>query len=162
MQEYVTLVVAGIGIVGSLSGVIVGQRMSRSWQREQWVLDRRVQEFRELLDALADDFRVAMTMHVGAVIDSDGQREIVESHSTAMQVIRSRIFVFEEVTRLNIELRWTTAVNHHRQTFDVERLATVFTEIRVQIVNAARPVLSAQRLPWCRRLFGRKRSASAN
>ncbi len=162
MQEYVTLAVAGIGIVGSLSGVIVGQRMSRSWQREQWVLDRRVQEFRELLDALADDFRVAMTMYVGAVIDSDGQREIVASHSTAMRVIRSRVFVFEEVTKFNIELRWTSAVNHHRQTSDIEMLATIFNGIRVQIVNAARPALSTQRLPWLKRLFRRRRSETAS
>jgi len=102
-----------------------------------------------------------MTMHIGAVIDSVGQREIVESHSTAMRVIRSRIFVFEEVTRFNIEMRWNLAVNHHRRTFDVEKLATVFTEIRVQIVKAARPALSTQRLPWFKRIFRRKRSKAA-
>jgi hypothetical protein len=66
--------------------------------------------------------------------------------------------VIEEVIRFNIEMRWSMAVNHHRQTLEIEKLATVFNEIRVQIVNAARPALSARRLPWFKRLLGGKRS----
>jgi hypothetical protein len=154
-KEYFVLAAAGIGIVGSLGGVIIGQRMSRAWQREQWVMDHRIQEFRELLDALANSLRIALMMYAGAVIDAERQREILAAHSTAMRVIRSRIFVMEEVIRFNIEVRWAEALNHHNKTLDIAQLATVFNEIRGQIVEAARAHQSM--MPRVRRLFRRKR-----
>jgi predicted MFS family arabinose efflux permease len=42
-QESVTLIVAGLGIGGTLGGIIVGHFLARSWQREQWLLDCRKQ-----------------------------------------------------------------------------------------------------------------------
>ena len=94
-----------------------------------------------------------MKWFAGAQIDSDGQREIIETHSTAMRVIRSRLFVAEEVHKFEIEVRWSNAVNHHRQSFDVERLATAFNEIRHQIVIAARPTLNNRHASWFKRIF---------
>lgn len=156
-QESITLIVAGLGIAGSLSGVILGQRMSRSWQREQWMLDRRVEEFRELLDALSDDFRSSMMLYAGSVLDPDMQRQLVESHSTAMRLIRSRIFVFDEVVKLDLEMQWTSAINHHRKTLDLETLSAIFTDIRFKIVGAARQSATARPKTWFGRLFKRKR-----
>jgi hypothetical protein len=155
-REFFPLAAAGIGIVGFLAGVVMGQRMSRSWQREQWLLDRRVEEFRELLDALADSLRVSMKWFAGAQIDSDGQREMIESHETAMRVIRSRSFVVEEVHKFQIEAQWSNAVGHHHHSPNTERLAATFNEIRSQIVIAARPTLNTRHTPWFKRLFSKK------
>lgn len=138
-HDWFALAVAGIGVVGSLSGVLIGQRISQSWLREQWVLDRRTEEFRQLLDGLANSLWASLMMYTGAVLDAEKQRDIIEAQANAMRVIRSRIFVIEEVVRLNIELRWGTALNRHRQDLDIEKLATVFNELRMEIVKAARP-----------------------
>jgi len=150
-HDWITFGVAGVGVVGSLSGVIVGQQVSQSWQRDQWVLDRRTQEFRELLDALADSLRASLMMYAGAILEPEKQRDIVETQANTMRVIRSRIFVIEEVVRLNIELRWGNALNRHRQDLDIEKLANVFNELRLEIVKAARPIPSRpvrSRLRW--------------
>ena len=51
-QGSVTLIAAGFGV----SGVLLGHYLTRSWQREQWRLDRRREEYRELITALSDLF----------------------------------------------------------------------------------------------------------
>jgi hypothetical protein len=50
-QQTVSLIVAGLGIGGTLGGIVVGHILSRSAQRKQWVLDRRHEEFQELIRA---------------------------------------------------------------------------------------------------------------
>ncbi len=50
-------------LAGSLGGVFVGQRMSRSARREQWLLDATKQEYRELSSA----FSTAYMAWVGAL-----------------------------------------------------------------------------------------------
>jgi hypothetical protein len=135
-QETVTLVVAGFGIAGTFGGVFLGQSMSQSWQREQWLRDHRIQEFRELLDALADSLRVSMTMHAGALME-DQQRDIVKTHSNAMRVIRSRIFTMDFVHESQIEIRWVEASMQHSRDHNVAALAIVFNILQQKIVAAA-------------------------
>jgi hypothetical protein len=51
-QQTVTLIVAGLGIVGTLTRGPLTQYFARHSQHEQWELDKNTEEFRELLDAL--------------------------------------------------------------------------------------------------------------
>jgi len=127
-----------LGIGGTLGGVVGGHTLARSWQREQWIRDKRNEELRELLEALAESYRVELTLHAGAFLDPDEQRAIVEGQSNAMAVIRSRIFIVDVVARCGIELKWAEAIRDHHNTLAVAPLAATFTEIRVAIVKAAR------------------------
>jgi hypothetical protein len=136
-QETVTLVVAGFGIAGTFGGMFLGQSMSQSWQREQWLLYRRIEELRELLDALTDGLRVAMMWRPGAVLDSDQQRVIVESQSNAMRVIKNRVFIIDMVERCQLELKWCEALAEHQSTFDIVAFTIVFNDLRREIVMAA-------------------------
>lgn len=154
--EYITLIIAGVGIIGSLSGVVMGQRMSRSWQREQWVQDRRTEEFRELLDALANSLGVALTMHSEVHSQEEKVRELMNSHMNALRVIRSRIFVLEDVTAMGLELRWAEAGAYYQKTLDVEFISTVFNEARMAIWRYAGQSRNARRRPWYRRFSRNK------
>jgi hypothetical protein len=136
-QQTATLVVAVLGIGGTLGGIVGGHILTRSWQREQWIRDKRNEEFRELLEALAESFRVELTLHAGAVLDPDAQRAIVDGQSNAMAVIRSRIFTADVVQRFGIELKWAEAIQKHHDTLDAAPLAETFTEIRVAILKSA-------------------------
>jgi hypothetical protein len=40
------------GAIGPLVGIFVGHVLIRSWQQKQWMLDRRKEEWRELLTTL--------------------------------------------------------------------------------------------------------------
>jgi len=53
----ITLAVATVGIAGTLCGVLIGHFLTRSWQRKQWLQDRRKEEFRELMTYLLKALR---------------------------------------------------------------------------------------------------------
>lgn len=156
-QEYIILIVCGLGIGGSLGGVILGQQMSRSWQREQWRLDRRLEEFRELLDAIADGRRVTLTWRVGAILGEGMQREVLATSSHTMQVIRNRVFILHEVIQFRIEERWTAAVSEYIRTYNTDKLGSVFNEIREQIVNASQKTRLSAPKPWYTRILRSRR-----
>jgi len=134
----VALIGAGVAVAGTLSGVFLGQRMTKDAQREQWVRDNRKDESRELMIALADSLRVELTMYAGAVIGPDQERVIVETHSNAMRVIRSRIFIVDVVVKADIETKWAEAIKAHQHSLDVGPLGRTFNEIRLAVVNATR------------------------
>jgi len=152
-QEILTIAVA----VLPLLGVVLGHRLSRSWQREQWLLDQRVKEFRELLDALAEDLRVATTMHVDPLLwpTMNLPQAVVDAHSNAMRVMQSRIFIVKDLIRVKMEERWSIAVDLHRRTMQIEPLARTFTELRILIVNAARQNVPR---PWFKRILDWRKS----
>jgi hypothetical protein len=129
--------VAGFGIAAAFGGVLVGQRMARNTQREQWLLDRRKEEWRELLTALAESLRVSLKIYPARALSGDEERQIVEAQSNSFRVIRDRIFIASDVQRLNIENRWSAAVQHHSQTMDAKHLGATYKELRSEIVKAA-------------------------
>jgi hypothetical protein len=69
-QQTVTLIVAGLGIGGTLGGIVVGHVLTRSWQEEQWLLNNRKEEFRELMTALARSFSTIERIKLGGIPSS--------------------------------------------------------------------------------------------
>jgi hypothetical protein len=136
-QEILTPILALAGIGGTLGGVYVGQRMSQKWQREQWVLDNRKEEFRVLLDALAESLRLELTMYAGVVLSGEQERAIIETHSNTMRIIRSRIFVADVVNGFQFETRWAEALKVHQYLRDAAPLAAVYSTLRTEIIRAA-------------------------
>jgi hypothetical protein len=77
-QQTVTLIVAVAGIAGTFGSGFVAQRMARKSQREQWMLDQRKEEWRELLTALAESLRVSLKIYPARVLSGEEERQIVE------------------------------------------------------------------------------------
>ncbi|HSY35009.1 MAG TPA: hypothetical protein VK814_04600 [Acidobacteriaceae bacterium] len=136
-QEFLTPILALAGIGGTLGGVYIGQRMAQKWQREQWVLDNRKEEFRELLDALSESLRVEMKLYTGLVMSSQEEQLLVETHSNTMRVIRSRIFVADLANNSQFEMRWAQALKDHQFSLDVAPLAATYSKLRMEIIRAA-------------------------
>ena len=136
-HEILTPILAFAGIGGTLAGVYIGQRMSQKWQREQWILDNRKEEFRALLDALSEALRAEMTMYAGVALGGEQERAIVETHSNTMRVIRSRIFAADLVNGLQFETRWAEALKAHQFSLDVGPLAATYSKLRTEIIKAA-------------------------
>lgn len=136
MQQFpVTLIVATLGISGTLGGILVGHFLTRSWQREQWLLDCRKEEFRELLTALARSYSAIQRITVfGTPVEDDGSA-IQAAESDAMTTIRDRIYTSFEVQELNVESRWDKIVmmliqfNHGAH--------TQFNELMIDLTVAA-------------------------
>jgi hypothetical protein len=66
-----TLALVLWGVIAPLVGILVGHYLSRSWQRKQWIQDRRKEEWRELLTILTRSF-VTICKLTGPMIVLDG------------------------------------------------------------------------------------------
>ena len=136
-----TLIVAAFGIVGTFGAPLVALKVNRSWQREQWVRDERLKEYRELLDALAESFRLEMLGH-NNMLAQDELRSLAEATSQVTKVVRSRVFIAAEVHRLDIEQRWIEARTIYSETAldtgpaAAGPFAASFAEIQIDIARA--------------------------
>jgi hypothetical protein len=136
-MQKLTIALGVWAAIGPLIGIYLGHFLSRSWQQKQWLLDRRKEEWRELLTALAESLRVSLKFYPARVLSGEEERQIVEAQSNSFRTIRDRIFIASDVQRLNIENRWSAAVQHHSQTMDAKKLGNAYTELRDEIVRAA-------------------------
>jgi hypothetical protein len=125
------------GAIGPLAGIVVGHFLTRSWQLRQWILDRRNEEWRELLTALATSLRESLKIYPAHALTSEEQREITEAHADCFRVIRDRLFIAKDVKALQLENRWSEAVRHHSQTLDARKLGKVYDDIRLEILKVA-------------------------
>jgi hypothetical protein len=106
-QETVTLVVAGLGIGGTLGGIVVGHLLTRSWQQKQWVLNCRKEEFREVVSAIS-----SATIELMMYIHSQGSRLAqpetlyLDAQRVAAKTLVSRIYVASELKKRDIPGRY--------------------------------------------------------
>jgi hypothetical protein len=56
----ITLIVAVVGIAGTFASGVAIQYLTWRSQRRQWLLDKKTQEYRELIDALTAAYMEAM------------------------------------------------------------------------------------------------------
>lgn len=123
--------------VGPIVGILLGHFLTRSWQREQWLRDKRNEEWHELLTALAESLRVSLKIYPARALSGEEERTIVEAQSNSFRVIRDRIFIAPDVQALNIENRWSAAVQYHSQNVDAKKLGNAYKELRDEIVRTA-------------------------
>lgn len=123
--------------VGPIVGILLGHFLTRSSQREQWLRDKRNEEWHELLTALAESLRVSLKIYPARALSDEEERTIVEAQSNSFRVIRDRIFIAPDVQALNIENRWSAAVQYHSQTMDAKKLGNAYKELRDEIVSTA-------------------------
>ena len=136
-QETVTLIVAGLGIGGTLGGIVVGHFLTKSWQREQWLLDCRKEEFRELLKVLTRSFATICFYSGMRVMVGDEKKAQEAAQTDAQTTIRDRIYIADDIARLDIYKIWRKATDEFQQ----DRVYIAFSEkyalIRAMIIKAA-------------------------
>src|SRR5437764_34695 len=97
-----SIVVAGVGIVAALAGAITNSLLARSSQRQQWIRDKKMQEYRELLDGLALVIKVVMEMDAEAIrgMSKKNSPIIWESLFESVRVVQDRIFIAHAIQRI--------------------------------------------------------------
>jgi hypothetical protein len=136
-MQKLTIALGVWAAVGPLIGIYLGHFLSRSWQQKQWLLDRRKEEWRELLTALAESLRVSLKFYPARALSGEEERVIVEAQSQSFRTIRDRIYIAADVKELNIENRWSAAVQHHSQTMDAKKLGATYDALRNEIIAIA-------------------------
>jgi hypothetical protein len=134
-----------------LAGIVIGHALTRSWQRKQWVLDNKKQEYRELLTTLtrchAAITRLTSLVETPMVIPDRNRsvdyNSLVETHAEALNVIRDRIFIADNVKRMDILNRWLQATKLYQEQQDVTAFRTRFEAISDLIVSSSARELKA-------------------
>jgi hypothetical protein len=126
------------GAIGPLVGILVGHVLSRSWQQKQWMLDRRKEEWRELLTTLTRSF-VTICRLTGPmrVLDGDDMRALDEAQTVAQTTIRDRIFIAKELKELKIYETWVGAARAFEKDMIYMPFAEQYAVLNAKIVAAA-------------------------
>jgi hypothetical protein len=137
-QQTVTLIVAGLGIAGTLGGIVVGHILSRSAQREQWVVDRRHEEFQELIKTLDASILSEVTSNDDSMeLTPVERRDKARRTSDFFQVLRTRIFTVGDIKRLDIDREWRVAVALYYKNRDKKLLENTYLALMQKLVQAA-------------------------
>ena len=126
-QQTVTLIVAGLGIGGTLGGIVVGHFLTRSWQQKQYRQDNVNTESRELLTSLMTVFpaytkwvRGWASLFPSDLTDGERVRGYSKVTGEFNRVLNDRLFIAKDVKRLEIKKRWDAACVEYDKTTPVD------------------------------------------
>jgi hypothetical protein len=140
-QEHFTLVVAGLGIAGTLGGVVVGNYFQTRGQHQQWRRDNVRQECRELLGQLSVNLfafidwnrslRFGPADRIAANLAKQYDNAVLDLHRN----LGSRLLIAIEIKNAGIAKRWKTALESFEHDNDEEKLNAEYERIVSDIVN---------------------------
>jgi hypothetical protein len=104
-QGSITLLAAGCGV----GGVILGHYLTRSWQLEQWRIDHRREEYRELISSLVAVYTNLHWYPSDAGGQMDLRLKIEASKADAIKVVRDRIIIAAEIDEIGALRLWYQA-----------------------------------------------------
>jgi hypothetical protein len=133
-----TVLISGaMGILGTAVGALLGHYLSKTWQREQWILDNRKQEYRELLSAISHSV-VTLIARDRGVVDKGALRVYLEDLSTEVyRMLGDRIFIADDLAREHIREKWMAAVRAFTEDCKMDEFALRVYEIKEQLVHLA-------------------------
>ena len=126
--------------VGPLVGVIIGAMLTRAWDRRKWINENRKQEYRELLTILTG--AAAALIHNTQVIVQSPAEQIAtrDEYFKSLRVLQDRIFIANEIGKMNLFDRWGTALKNLQESKDVHKFEDSFEAMRKELVKQAMKV----------------------
>jgi hypothetical protein len=103
------------------------------------MLDRRHQEFQELLGALAASMHAEVEAMYQSELTSEELKDKTRRTADFFQIVQTRIFTFTDVKRLDLKREWLAAVNAHltSRPHDLETFEKTYQTLTQRLVNAA-------------------------
>lgn len=105
------------GIAATAVGAFIVHKLTRSREHDIWVRDCRIKEWQELLDSLT---RAYMTL-LSSTTDFSGEamaeleRKKQEGLADVDIVLSTRIFIADDITNLDIRMKWAALVTDYRR-----------------------------------------------
>lgn len=124
---------SSLPVLGSLIGVYVGAKLSRSGERKQWLNDCRKDEFKELVTTLT---RASM-----ALIKQYDKVHAASPYMRSLQTLKDRIFIADDLGKMKIFERWTDSIQALNATEQYDAFERTAEEIRNDLVQAAKQPL---------------------
>jgi len=109
-------------IVGPLVGILLGSWLTTRNQRRQWLLDNKRSEYRELLTTIADAGSKLLVFWGRNPVVASGEEQFMigETARQSVDVIYNRLFIADEVKRLDVLKRWEDAIDKLRKSRNVD------------------------------------------
>src|SRR2546426_2066997 len=120
----------GVGIMGTLATTVVNNFLGRSSQRTQWIRDKKMQEYRELLSAMSKAEMLLIRLKGftdGNDIEMREQAEI-ETWTT----IKDRIFIANVMMEEEVRWNWGRIVRKYHDDADVIELVDECGKLRTR------------------------------
>jgi hypothetical protein len=138
-MEYGTIIASGVmGMVGTVVGVLMNHFLSRSSRVAERIDDAKKAEYRELLSVLNQNFMVLMELRRPmAAQGPEEQCEVFKAETDSVRTIADRLYIAEELGRLNVMKRWTDALTAFKNQRDIIAFGDVTTQISSEIRKAA-------------------------
>lgn len=113
-------------VVTLLIGIYVGGKVTSKNQRKYWILDNKRAEYRRLISVLTSAASKMILFEGGRSGGYEGieLKRMQEAARRSANVIYSRLFISEEVSRLDILARWIKCTTALRQSRDMNTFRT--------------------------------------
>lgn len=109
------------GYIGPLVGLYAGSLLTKSAQRKQWLLDRRKEEYRELLSAMT---HATIELQTFLASKGSGNEQPIalwlDAYKAAARIVADRIYIAEDLEKADIAIRYLNAAEKLRQSGDAE------------------------------------------
>jgi len=125
--------------VGPLIGVLVGGWLTSRNQRRHWLADNKKQEYRELLTSIAGAGSKLLVFYGRDPIVASGEElfRVGETARESVDVIYNRLFIVDEIRKLNVLKRWEDGFSALRDDRDVNAFGKAMDSLMDDIRNAA-------------------------
>lgn len=109
------------GYIGPLVGLYAGNYLTKSSQRKQWLLDRRREEFREVVSAMTHA-TVELQAYMASKTSSTPQpfTEWLGAFKDAGKILADRIFIANDLNEADIPTRYMDAAAKLMESGDPE------------------------------------------
>ena len=127
-----------IGVLGTLGGIIVGRYFTDKSRRQQWLVDNKQQEYREVLTALSVAYLTLLEWDDIDLREGKEEQRVWRVVTESFRIIRDRIFIAEEVKREKLLSQWTSATQaFYRRQIEKSEFSKRYDAINDKIVELA-------------------------
>lgn len=126
-------------IIGPLVGILLGSWLTTRSQHRHWHLDNKRSEYRELLTSLADAGSKLLVFwgRNPVVATAEEHFMIGETARQSVDVIYNRLFIADEINKLDVLKRWEAAIDELRSNRNIDAFGQLMDKIMDDIRRAA-------------------------
>ena len=126
-------------IAGPFVGILLGSWLTTRNQRRHWLLDNKRSEYRELLTTIADSGSKLLVFWGRNPVVASGEEQftIGETARQSVDVIYNRLFIADEVKKLDVLKRWEATIDGLRKSHNVDAFGKLMDQIMDDIRRAA-------------------------
>ena len=146
MRQYWELIVAVIQeawpAAGPIIGIFIGAWLTNRNQRKQRIADSKKEEYRELLGKLNQTLSIIANFHAPMSVFTGGEeRQYAEAKDEALIVIDTRIFIDDEMEKIDLRNRWLKAIQEVEKDRHGLAFVRAIREITKDIKDAAKTLI---------------------